>query len=173
MRSEIKEIQKRMKVTIINVTHDQVEAMSMSDKVIVMKKGKIIQTGTPEDLYQNPSNSFVAGFIGSANTLPCQWIQDISDKNMLVKIFNETVSVKRKEKQSSKGLLAIRPNKIEFDRDSQIKGSIKRKLYLGPSIEYYVSVEEAMLRVLAEASHNYDIGDTVGLKIHDAVWLNH
>ncbi len=172
MRSEIKEIQKRMKVTIINVTHDQVEAMSMSDKVIVMKKGKLIQMGSPQELYQEPANSFVAKFIGSANTLPCEWAGDSSKDEMTVNMYGEMVSVKKRERLSDKGLLAVRPNKIDFDQGSPLKGCISRKLYLGHSIEYYISVENEMLRVLSDVSNNFDVGDVVGMRIKDAVWLD-
>jgi len=65
MRSELKKLQKRIKVTTIYVTHDQVEAMTMADRVAVMNEGKIMQVGTPEEIYYKPENLFVAGFIGS------------------------------------------------------------------------------------------------------------
>ncbi|MBB4569447.1 ABC transporter ATP-binding protein [Rhizobium leucaenae] len=65
MRSEIKELHQRLKTTTIYVTHDQIEAMTMADKIVVMKDGKIEQMGSPLDLYDQPSNQFVAGFIGS------------------------------------------------------------------------------------------------------------
>jgi multiple sugar transport system ATP-binding protein len=72
MRSEIKELHQRLKTTSIYVTHDQIEAMTMGDKIVVMRDGRIEQTGSPLDLYDNPANQFVAGFIGSPsmNFLP-------------------------------------------------------------------------------------------------------
>ena len=172
MRSEIKEIQKKMQVTIINVTHDQVEAMSMSDKVVVMKKGKLIQMGTPQELYNQPVNSFVAKFIGSANTLPCEWIGDEQGNRMKVKLENEVITIDKRERKSNLGLIAVRPNKIEFDSNSAVKGRIARKLYLGHSIEYYIDVENEMIRILSDVENNFDIDDTVGLKIKDAVWID-
>jgi multiple sugar transport system ATP-binding protein len=73
MRSEIKELHQRLKTTSIYVTHDQIEAMTMGDKIVVMRDGRIEQTGSPLNLYDMPANQFVAGFIGSPamNFLPC------------------------------------------------------------------------------------------------------
>jgi multiple sugar transport system ATP-binding protein len=73
MRSEIKELHQRLKTTSIYVTHDQIEAMTMGDQIVVMRDGRIEQTGSPLDLYDMPANQFVAGFIGSPamNFLPC------------------------------------------------------------------------------------------------------
>ncbi|MFS2185012.1 sugar ABC transporter ATP-binding protein, partial [Kosakonia cowanii] len=65
MRSEIKELHQRLQTTTIYVTHDQIEAMTMADKIVVMKDGLIEQSGTPLELYDRPNNLFVAGFIGS------------------------------------------------------------------------------------------------------------
>ncbi|GAJ24090.1 unnamed protein product, partial [marine sediment metagenome] len=76
MRFEIKEIQKKTKVTIIYVTHDQAEAMAMSDEIIVMNKGEIQQIGKPEEIYEKPLNKFVANFIGLTNFIPCRISQD-------------------------------------------------------------------------------------------------
>ena len=72
MRSEIKELHQRLKTTSIYVTHDQIEAMTMGDKIVVMRDGRIEQTGSPLELYDHPANLFVAGFIGSPamNFLP-------------------------------------------------------------------------------------------------------
>ena len=172
MRSEIKEIQKRMKVTIVNVTHDQVEAMSMSDKVIVMNKGSLIQMGSPRQLYNEPVNSFVAKFIGSANIIPCKWLKDDSENVMTIDIYGETIQIAKKERKSDKGMIAVRPNKIDFDQSSTLKGCVARKLYLGHSIEYYLTVENEMLRVITDVVNDFDINNIIGLKIKDAVWLD-
>lgn len=72
MRQEIKELQKRTGVTILFVTHDQQEAMSMSDRIVVMNHGKIEQQGTPKDIYRNPAYSFVADFVGKTNLISVQ-----------------------------------------------------------------------------------------------------
>jgi len=78
MRTEIKKLHQRMKTTVIYVTHDQVEAMTLSDRIVVMNAGRIEQVATPQDMYDNPKTRFVAGFIGSPamNMLPCTLVQD-------------------------------------------------------------------------------------------------
>lgn len=76
MQSELKAIQKRLGITFIYVTHDQEEAFSMSDTVVVMDKGKIQQIGTPEDIYNEPVNAFVADFIGESNIVDATMIRD-------------------------------------------------------------------------------------------------
>ena len=81
MRGEIKEIQKTLGITIINVTHDQIEAMTMSDKVAVMNQGDLVQFDSPHNLYEYPSNTFVAKFIGSANIIPAVKDSGSRDEN--------------------------------------------------------------------------------------------
>ena len=69
MRNEIKELQKKIQITMIFVTHDQEEALSISDRIVIMNDGVIVQIGSPKDIYTNPKNQFVADFIGRVNTL--------------------------------------------------------------------------------------------------------
>jgi len=76
MQKELKAIQKRLGITFIYVTHDQEEALSMSDTVVVMDKGKIQQIGTPEDIYNEPVNAFVADFIGESNIVDAVMVRD-------------------------------------------------------------------------------------------------
>ena len=78
MQKELKAIQKRLGITFIYVTHDQEEALSMSDMVVVMDKGKIQQIGTPEDIYNEPVNAFVADFIGESNIVDAIMIKGLS-----------------------------------------------------------------------------------------------
>jgi len=78
MRSELKKLHEQLKVTTIYVTHDQVEAMTMGDKIAVMNSGRIIQYGTPEEIYKKPATAFVAGFIGSPqmNFFKCDVVEE-------------------------------------------------------------------------------------------------
>lgn len=84
MRDEIRQLQRRLDLTMIYVTHDQTEAMSMADQVILLRRGKIEQTGTPEDLYENPLSDFVARFLGTPamNLLPASVIEDATTKRV-------------------------------------------------------------------------------------------
>ncbi|GIO26945.1 ABC transporter ATP-binding protein [Ornithinibacillus bavariensis] len=171
MRSEIKEIQRKLEVTIINVTHDQTEAMTMSDKVIIMNKGSIIQIGTPEEIYNNPANSFVAKFIGSANLINCKLVTE-SESTMMVEVFGEHLEIERKETLNENGILSVRPHHITPMENSTLKGKIIRKLYQGDRIEYHLQVEEEVIRMITDASYNYPVDDVIGFQITKGIWLN-
>jgi multiple sugar transport system ATP-binding protein len=91
MRTELKRLHKKIKTTIIYVTHDQAEAMTLSDRLAVMKDGKILQVGTPEEIYEKPVDIFCAGFIGSPpmNFIPGERVPQVKDENMMVGIRPE------------------------------------------------------------------------------------
>ncbi len=118
MRIEIKEIQRKMGITIINVTHDQVEAMTMSDKVIVMNSGHVVQVGSPMEIYNRPANSFVAKFIGSANVIPCQVVERNSGPTMTVRLFDTTLEIPAFDTNRNEGWVSVRPHHIVPDSHS-------------------------------------------------------
>ncbi len=103
MRTELKRLHKKVKATIIYVTHDQAEAMTLSDRLAVMKDGKILQVGTPEDVYEKPKEVFTAGFIGSPtmNFLDGEFFPFVKDKNIIVGIRAEDLKLSRKEVPNS------------------------------------------------------------------------
>lgn len=103
MRTELKRLHKKVKATIIYVTHDQAEAMTLSDRLAVMKDGKILQVGTPEDVYEKPKEVFTAGFIGSPtmNFLSGEILPFVKDKNIIVGIRPEDLKLSRKEMPNS------------------------------------------------------------------------
>jgi multiple sugar transport system ATP-binding protein len=95
MRTELKRLHKKIETTIIYVTHDQAEAMTLSDRLAVMKDGKILQIGTPGEIYQEPADIFCAGFIGSPpmNFFPGERVPQVLDKNVTVGIRPEDLSI--------------------------------------------------------------------------------
>ena len=95
MRTELKRLHKKIKTTIIYVTHDQAEAMTLSDRLAVMKDGRILQVGTPGEIYQRPADIFCAGFIGSPpmNFLPGEKVPQVNDENLVVGVRPEDLSV--------------------------------------------------------------------------------
>ncbi len=95
MRTELKRLHKKIKTTIIYVTHDQAEAMTLSDRLAVMKDGKILQVGTPEEIYEKPTDIFCAGFIGSPpmNFVSGERVPQVKDKNVMVGIRPEDLSI--------------------------------------------------------------------------------
>lgn len=107
LRYEIKELQKKLKITTIMVTHDQEEALSMGDRIVVMNSGKIEQIGTPEEIYNNPLNSFVADFIGTTNIIK------LGEKEIMVR--PEDLTLLKSEESNSKN---YRVKNIEFRGNS-------------------------------------------------------
>jgi iron(III) transport system ATP-binding protein len=115
MRNEIRELQRRMGITSIYVTHDQEEAMSLSDQIVVMNKGKVEQVGSPAELYLTPSSVFVADFLGTANFLEVR-IQSISEGIAKVEVLGTTAAVRVHPdvREDSSCVLMVRPEAMEI-----------------------------------------------------------
>lgn len=114
MRAEIKELHQRLKTTIIYVTHDQIEAMTMADKIVVMRDGRIEQTGSPLELYDRPANSFVAGFIGSPSM---NFVPGVLEAGGNVRV-NDAISLSAPETSHAAGtkvMAGIRPEDFIID----------------------------------------------------------
>ncbi len=160
MRFEIKELQKRTGVTIIYVTHDQSEALAMSDQVLVMNQGQIQQIGSPREIYCNPANQFVADFIGLTNLIPCETKAD--SNNLSLKGFN--LKLTEKPDHSGKMILSIRPEDIQLSKKPSGKedliGTITRVTYLGSLMDYQIDLNGHSIRVQTEDSNIYN-GDRV------------
>ena len=149
MREEIRRIQQKAKVTTIYVTHDQEEALAISDQIAVMSDGKIDQIGPPDEIYENPQTIHVADFIGQANFLRCSLEKKSKASVMLRFPSNETVLLDRNKKRISacdysKGLLFIRPERLEvmpvLGKTNSLRGEVKRVLYLGSQVRYYIQI---------------------------------
>ncbi|HLR03064.1 MAG TPA: ABC transporter ATP-binding protein [Virgibacillus sp.] len=163
MRNTIRRIQQDLKITTIFVTHDQEEAMSMADRLAVMKDGEILQIGTPTDLYSNPKSSFIADFVGTSNILSGEVINK-DDHFSTVKIDDYHVkSTTILEKEHVKAI--IRPENIKIVEEeengfNEFTGVVEQATYLGSIVRYEVNV-----------SHNHLLVDSVyesGEKIYDA-----
>ena len=177
MRGEIKEIQRSMGITIINVTHDQIEAMTMSDKVAIMEGGKLIQFGTPWDLYEHPVNTFVAKFIGSSNILPASKDPAAApDENGRMEVLacgSFPVRVPYVKSGAREGFLAVRPHHLHPDEGSPLAGSVRRKLYQGNQIEYHLELGTGRLsRMMTPVTVQREMNETVHIGIEKAVWLD-
>ncbi|NUU99761.1 ABC transporter [Marinitoga sp. 1154] len=152
MRIEIRKIQKKLGITAIYVTHDRVEAMSLSDKIIVMKEGKIIQIGTPNEIYENPNSKFVAGFVGKVAFFEVK-IENIEREKCIVKFKNKNLEIPKYEKNVSvgeKAILMARPESLILkDNDGLIKGRVKINVYLGNTVESFIDTEfgEIMVQI--------------------------
>ena len=146
MREEIKKIQKMLGITTIYVTHDQEEAMAVSDYIAIINKGKIIQIGTPYDIYFKPKSRFVAEFMGSSNILEAE-VEDYDDDKALLraKINEKTVELKIDKPDTTHIVLSLRPEWIRIvDEESQsepnvFEGEVISATFLGSMLRYKVS----------------------------------
>jgi ABC-type sugar transport system ATPase subunit len=173
MRIEISKLHSELKATMIYVTHDQLEAMTLADKIVILNRGRIEQVGTPTDLYQRPANLFVAGFIGSPkmNFLKIPSVEN-DGKNLKLKspdfrggeLTVETpagVAVR----PGSELTLGIRPEHIEVTDRDHGKGALKIELVetLGDLTYLHGSTEAGnRIRVSLTGSHRFRHGDSAG-----------
>ena len=151
MRSEIRRIQKRLGITSVYVTHDQVEAMTLSDRVVVMDQGRIEQIGPPPEIYRFPKTRFVADFIGRANFVE-GIVRGREGSQLMLDTLGTTVRAPAPEdglEPGSMAQLVIRPEMVELDSThGQVSGIVRRATYLGNVIEYDVEVQNQILSLV-------------------------
>ena len=150
MRTEIRKIQRRLGVTSIYVTHDQSEAMALSDKIIIMNKGHIEQIGTPEEIYQRPASEFVADFIGRANFMKAV-IRGQNEKGVFVEIYGKELCVQGNRATTYTSgesvTIVVRPESISVGREGQFDGVITMSTFMGAHAEYFVQLGDVVLDV--------------------------
>ena len=134
MRTVIKKLQRRLGITTIYVTHDQEEALAISDRIAVMKDGVIMQIGTPNEIYAKPQNPFVAGFIGTSNFLDC----DVSGGKVTIQ-GEQTLEIPMAKPFTGKGKLSARPEQLFFS-DQGMPGKVLFSTFLGDFVEYEVEL---------------------------------
>jgi len=138
MREELKELQKNLKISMIFVTHDQEEALSISDKVVVMNNGKIEQIGTPEEIYYSPINEYVANFIGKSNFILKDGVKKL-----------------------------IRPENIKIEKNQKGSWKIINKEFMGAYtiLKIKNEIEELYVNIQGEKGREYILGDLVEISI--------
>jgi len=167
MRIEIKRIQKEVGITAIYVTHDRTEALTLSDKIVLMKDGKIEQIGNPEDVYEKPVNKFVGEFMGKIFFFPIQ-VLDILEKETLVRLKDRVYKIPSLPTDKADNyVLGCRTEALKISSDGPIEGKIKTIVYLGESSEYYIDTEygEIMIRVLSPFDKNLSEGKSVKIDL--------
>ncbi|OQY36481.1 MAG: ABC transporter [Spirochaetaceae bacterium 4572_7] len=172
-RTEIKRIQQMLGITVLYVTHDQSEALSMSDKVVVMNKGKIIQIGKPEYIYDNPNSLFVSDFIGNTNFINVL-VEDIDNRRVTVKLQNRLLIVENVENFDSFKIgeevnFSIKPEAIFFSNDpADFSGRMDISFFLGNSTEFRIYFDGSFITILRSNSDEhqpeYMHGDKVFFK---------
>lgn len=161
MQVELKKIQQRVGITFVYVTHDQEEALSMSDKIVVMNNGIIQQIGSPVDIYNEPKNRFVADFIGESNI-----IDGIIHEDFSVSFSGKDfVCVDKGFNKDEKVDVVIRPEDIELVgvEDGMLVGKVESVVFKGVHYEMTVKVEG--YKYLIQSTMLKEVGDNVGLKI--------
>ena len=170
VREDIREIQQKLGVTTIYVTHDQEEALAISDKVIVMNKAVIAQQGSPKDLYNFPKNKFVANFIGDANDVSAEIINKQSNTYEL-KLAEMSVKIENNQDLKDKVTLALRPEKIKIKRDINkncIHATIKNASFVGSSYQYILNSKIGNLYVVSgDTNDAFNVGEEVFLSIDE------
>src|SRR6059058_926754 len=148
MQLELKRIQNEVGVTFLYVTHDQEEAMTMSDRIAVMRHGRIEQIGAPEDIYEKPATEFVAGFLGASNLLDGE-VKDSDGSEVTVLLSSGeaiTVPAERLDGSERKVKVGVRPEKIKLEQDSEplaggwnaIEGTLRMATYVGVSHQFTI-----------------------------------
>jgi iron(III) transport system ATP-binding protein len=151
-RLEIRKLQQRVGITSVYVTHDQEEAMTLSDRVVIMHQGKIMQIGTPQEIYARPVNRFVADFIGKANFLEGR-IESITSQNQIeLDIMGKTFQVSVQKGSFSEGervLLVVRPESVTLEpkKPDTLIGTVREAVYLGSEMVYEIEVAKSVLTV--------------------------
>ena len=170
MQSELKRIQQQLGITFIYVTHDQEEALAMSDTIVVMDQGRIQQIGTPEDIYNEPKNAFVADFIGESNIL-----DGIMHEDYVVEFFN------RKFKCLDKGFapmepvdVVIRPEDVDIvpPEKGQLRGTVTNVTFKG--VHYDTIVDFKGFKWLIQTTDYHPEGETIGIILNpDDIHIMH
>ncbi|MFC1598570.1 ABC transporter ATP-binding protein [Patescibacteria group bacterium] len=168
LRYELKRIVKKYQLTAVHVTHNQAEAMTISDNIILMKNSQIVQTGTPADLYDNPKTLFAANFMGK-----CSFFKVIRISDYLVDYQGKKIKVAKKIKYKDV-VLGVRPEKIHLSHKLDKKliyGKIEIINYLGYLFEYRINVNGNIVKAYKrfkekEIKRRYNVGDLVSF------WFN-
>ena len=150
MRTVIKKLQRRLGITTIYVTHDQEEALAISDRIAVIKEGEVMQVGSPENIYKKPQNTFVAGFIGVSNFVEC----DVNGENPAAAVLDIkwecTITCSLKAPFKGKGIISARPEQLFFDEKEGLPGKIVISTFLGDFIEYEIELDNGQTVQLNE-----------------------
>lgn len=160
MRTEIRRIQKELNITSVYVTHDQIEAMTLSDRIVVMNEGVIEQIGTPVEMYRYPNSRFVANFIGRANFVSAV-VQKQHERNLTATALGEVITLKNIRNdfaKDTKVTLIVRPEMTRIKKTGELfKGTIRRAVFLGDVIEYDVEIQGQLITGLETDPHVMDL----------------
>ena len=167
MVRELRELHNRIKATTVYVTHDQLEAMAMADKIAVMNQGVIEQLATPQEIYDRPASMFVADFIGSPPMNFLHFRSPLRSGAGEVRINGAMVSLPtlREDRGDGEVALGVRPEHIRFDDSSKLRGTVFGAEYLGTTQIVTVNTEHGQVKARLAADVNVTAGEIVGLTL--------
>ena len=172
MQIELCLLQKELGITTIVVTHDQREAMTMADIVAVMNQGQMLQAAAPIEIYRNPANSFVAGFVGTSNLIECRRTGP-GEIEVFGRKFRVPPNRAGRRAGSDDAVLSVRPEDVMLHPDpdgGELRGVVEFVRDLGSSIEFHVSAGGTMLQSVVQPRDRPDIsiGQCIGITLHTA-----
>lgn len=169
MQIELKQIQKKLKITFIYVTHDQDEALSMSDRVVVLNNGKIEQIGSPVEVYEHPNSLYVADFLGEANVFAGEVI-DTSPVRTTIKIKEdkEITVLSNSFKEGDKVNVIVRPENVLISKTERktncLEGKIQEQIYDGAFTKILIKVDKQIIKTIISGNDKlYETGENVYL----------
>ena len=169
VRRELHAVHKAIRTTFILVTHDQVEAMSLSDRVVVMSHGRVEQIGTPQELYGAPKTDFVAQFVGAANLLKGE-VATVADQTCTVKVAGLEIAAGRHDglAPGAECTVAIHPESVRLAPEGDVasgpncfRGTVRHAYFLGRTQEVLIDVEGTELRVVEVRGNIFRTGEAV------------
>ena len=168
MREDIRDLQQSLGLTSVYVTHDQEEALAVSDKIVVMNQGRIAQEGTPADLYERPADAFVADFIGGANLFPVT-VEGAAAAGMIAVRLGETrVVIPDRGFKGREGLLVLRPTAVTLSpagNAGSLPARVEKATYLGSHWEYTLATDVGPVFVIQPANRRFEPGASVHMEI--------
>ena len=181
MRSEIRDLQRRLGITTLYVTHDQIEALAMSDRIGVMRQGKIVQEGAPRDVYHRPATKFVADFLGSSNFMDATVVRTDARETLLRTAIGEVrAPVPEGVGAGDAVVVFVRPENVRLhadiaaERANAFAGTVELVTFLGEYIECRVRVGPQLLFARVHSGRRVAVGDEVGVELaHDALTVMH
>lgn len=179
MQIELKQLQRKLGITFIFVTHDQEEALSMSDRVVIMHEGTIEQIGTPREVYEDPQNLAVAQFIGEANLFEGEILAIGANQELIIKVLNQSIKAKSKRTFSLHETVhvLVRPEDVrvwgesdEEDTQNMLEGVVEEVIYKGTTVDLMVRLANKQLVAATEFFDEDD--DRLEYKMGEAVWVS-
>jgi iron(III) transport system ATP-binding protein len=174
VRDEIRTLQQSLGLTVVYVTHDQSEALAISDRIIVMNQARIAQDGTPRGLYEAPADRFVVNFMGEASILPVE-ITAFDGDTASVRVGETMLSLPRRGQAVGRADLAIRPHAVQLSSGAggqgMLRGTIRRAVYGGDHMEYDVVIDgfaESIFVVDTNVSAPWPRGGLVRITLSEA-----